>query len=129
MVHTVSITQLIPFAKEVKMTKQITIDKPSLESAVTEYIESVDQMQCHIHLRIDSEGKAYCDQDAGYSISEGEFNKTEGHTKTVKHQQGHGQCHLSDDWTSEDDGLEEINATIATIVEDLERDGFEVELV
>lgn len=110
-------------------TSAISINKPSLESAVVEYIESVDTMQCHIHLRINADGTAYCDQDAGYCISESEFNKTEGHSRTVKHQQGHGQCNLPDDWTSTDDGIDEINATIELIVGDLERDGFEVELV
>lgn len=116
--------------REKNMTSQvIKIDKPSFESAVIEYIESVDRMQCHIHLRIDSEGVVYWDEDAGYCVSQDEFNRVPGHVRTVKHQQGHGQCNLSDDWTSTDDGMEEINATMAMIVEDLERDGFEVEVI
>jgi hypothetical protein len=108
---------------------KVSIDRSSLESAVIDYLESVDSMQCHIHLRINADGTSHCDQDASYCVSEAEFNKTEGHAKTVKHQQGHGQCNLSDDWTSTDEGIEEIAATIDAIVEDLERDGFEVELV
>ena len=111
------------------MTTVFTINLPSLESAVVEYIEAVDRLQCHVHLRIDAEGNAYCDEDAGYCVSQDEYNRVPGHARTVKHQQGHGQGHLADDWTSTDEGIEEIDATIATIIEDLERDGIDVELV
>jgi hypothetical protein len=111
----------------------IQINLSSLTDAVIEYIESVDRLQCHIHLRIDAEGNAYCDEDAGYCVSHDEYNRVPGHVRTVKHQQGHGQCNLDDleytGWKDTDEGIEEINSMIETVIEDLERDGFKVELI
>jgi hypothetical protein len=111
----------------------IQINLSSLTDAVIEYIEAVDRLQCHIHLRIDAEGNAYCDKYAGYCVSQDEYNLVPGHVRTVKHQQGHGQCNLDDSaytgWKDTDDGIEEINSMIETVIEDLERDGFKVELI
>lgn len=107
----------------------IQINLPSLTDSVIEYIEAVDRLQCHIHLRIDAEGKAYCDKYAGYCVSQDEYNRAPGHVRTVKHQQGHGTYQLDDEWKDTDEGSEEINAMIETIIEDLERDGFKVELI
>lgn len=111
----------------------VKINLSSLTDAVIEYIEAVDRLQCHIHLRIDAEGNAYCDEDAGYCVSQDEYNRVPGHVRTVKHQQGHGQCNLDDleqtGWKDSDEGIEEINSMIETIIEDLERDGFKVELI
>lgn len=110
-------------------TTTIKIDRDSLETAVTEYIEACDSMQCHIHLRVDAEGDVYCAEDAGYCVSIDEFNGEPGATKTLLHQQGWGQHHLSDDWTSTDEGMEEISETIRMIEENLTRDGFEIDWI
>ncbi len=97
-----------------------------LELAVIEYFNMVDSYQCHVHLRIDAEGKAYVSEDAGYSVSEAEYNREPGHVRTVKHQQGHGQFHLEEDWELTDDGMESVRTMIDAIVEDLEREGLEI---
>ena len=111
------------------MSKTIKISEQSLQSAVIEYIEACDRLQCHIHLRIEPSGECYVAEDAGYCVSMDEYNGEPGATKTLLHQQGYGQHHLSDDWTSTDEGMEEISETIRMIEENLTRDGFEIEWI
>lgn len=109
------------------MTKAIAINESSLRDAVIEYMGEVDgRHNCHVHLRIGKEGKAYVDVDTGYTISEAEFNKTEGHAITVRHARANGACSLEDGWTDGDDALESISEMIENIVSDLEDMGYEV---
>jgi hypothetical protein len=108
---------------------RIKIDRDALESAVTGYIAACDSMQCHIHLRVDAEGNAYTDEDAGYCVSTDEYNREPGAAKTLLHQQGWGQNHLDEDWASTDDGMESVRNMILMIEEDLKRDGYEIEWI
>lgn len=107
----------------------MTIYRSSLEEAIVEYLESVDRLQCHVHLRITWDGDCYVDSDAGYHISQAEYNKAPRHVRTVKHQQGHGQNHLPDDWMAEDDGIETVSIMFDDIVRELERSGLDVEIL
>ncbi len=110
-------------------TTTIKIDRDSLETAVTGYITACDTMQCHIHLRVDSEGRCYIDEDAGYCISQDEYNRVPGAAKTLLNQQGWGQNHLDQDWADTDDGMESIYNMIQMIEENLKRDGYEIEWI
>lgn len=105
---------------------QFKINEESLRDACREYLAACDTMQCHIHLRIDGDGEAYVTADPGYCISHDEFNKSPGHTMTVKHQAGWGQNDLEDDWHTEPDGYESIEQLFDSIIEDLKRDEYEV---
>jgi hypothetical protein len=104
----------------------LQINEASLRDAVIEFIEKVDATQNHIHLRIGSDGLAYVSEDTSYCIGEDEFNKKPGHTITVKHQRGDGQCQLPEDWHEEDNGIDAIQDLIDAVLVDLSRNGHEV---
>ena len=112
------------------MTKTMQINEVILRDAVIEYLEELDtRHNCHAHLRIGKEGKAYVDVDTSYCISDAEFNKTEGHAITVMHQQRHGGHMLDEEWFDSDIGIESISSMLDVVVSDLEDMGYEVELV
>ena len=110
------------------MSKTIKIREQSLQSAVIEYIEARDRLQCHVHLRIEPSGECYVAEYAGYCISADEYNNEPDSEKTVRHQQGWGQHHLPADWQNTDHSCE-ITAIFGYIVEDLELDGYEIEWI
>ena len=102
----------------------------NLRDAVIEYLESIDRCQnCHVHLRLADNGELYVSTDAGYTISEAEFNRAPGHTITIRHQQAHGQCLLEDDWTDMDEHIDGLADVQDAILADLVASGVNFELV
>lgn len=120
------LVRLVGFERAIGMK----VNKTSLQAAAIEYLTAIDKLQCHVHLRIDADGEAYVSEDTGYCVSQAEYNKEEGASKTVKHAQGHGQCNLPDGWEEDDYfHLDTVEEFIESIYEDLKQEGIEVEEV
>ncbi len=107
----------------------LQISESSLRDAVIKYMEFLDRKTTHIHLRIGADGVAYADEDTSHSISEDEFNRVPGHTRTVKHQSGHGTHELPVEWMYDDCGIDAIAELTGAILKDLRRAGVVFELV
>lgn len=106
----------------------MNVNETSLRDAIIEYIGLVDRTQNHIHLRVTRNGECYVSEDTSFCIGEDEFNRLPSATITVKHEQGNGQCNLADGWTSDDEGIETIQALTDSILEDLAHMGVDCEL-
>lgn len=106
-----------------------TINRTDIRDAMIEFTELVDQTQHHIHLRISIDGSVSVDESTSYEIGCDEFEKRDGATITIKHQQGNGQCDLSDDWYLDDAENDALETSIDDLISELERREIEFTLV
>ena len=100
---------------------KLEVNSEALRAALIRYTDLLDQTQNHIHLRIGSDGIAYASEEVGYCVGLAEFDRKPGHTITVMHRSGSGQCHLPEGWETTSDGISSIDELVKVALKTLDQ--------